>query len=131
MTERSQCGEWSRSGGRPLRCVLDVAHGGDNNFGGVGPHMSAEAPEITELREAVGPGGRLEFIHAGGTIDVPSPVIGMEASLRGAILMATAFPRPTLFRYTDDEGQVREGVLISRERYLQLVRAERAGSGDA
>jgi hypothetical protein len=90
--------------------------------------MTTPEPDYaTMLRTRVGPGGDMEFIHAGGTVTVPPPPpAGMETSLRGAIFTATAYLRPTLFQYVDDDGKVREAVLISRARYRQLVEAERA-----
>ena len=72
---------------------------------------------VDELRTAVGPGGALEFTHAGGTIDVTAP---LEERLRGAVLGACEFGRVTLVRASGMEA-----VLMSRARYVELLAAER------
>ncbi len=62
---RSQCGEWSKSGPLPRRCMLEVSHAGEHVFG----ERPAEprtwslppepGPEVTAVRDAEGAVWRL------------------------------------------------------------------------
>ena len=76
---------------------------------------------VEELRAAVGPGGHLEFTHAGGTVEVPVSPPGFEARVTGMIYNACQYNRPALLQALCGDGVTREGVLIARHRYEELV----------
>ena len=65
---------------------------------------------VEELRAAVGPGGHLEFTHAGGTVEVPVSPPGFEARVTGIIYNACQYNRPALLQAVCGDG-VTDGFL--------------------
>lgn len=74
--------------------------------------------DADEARAAVAPGGPLEFVHAGGVIEVPLEHPTLEGQMRGALVTACDHGRPTLIV---SGAKRRRAVLISYDRYMDLL----------